>query len=467
MKLLSLAAAIAIALGAVQRASDPAREPDPAIRAVLADRVNAIEGRTGPIGIVAGIVDSSGRRIVSYGRTSAIGGTPPTGDTMFEIGSVAKVFTALVLADMAQHGEVALTDPVARYLPRGVRIPDRNGRAITLADLATHTSGLPFMPDAYPTVGGAHTYGPRDLYAFLARYKLTRDPGGDWEYSNIGYWLLGEALARRAAMPIDQLLLARVFRPLQMTSTTAHMSAALRRRLAAGYDASVHAAPAFDDLSIYSTLGAAAGGVYSSANDLLAFLAAAIGLDRSPLEDSLAAMLKTRRAIDDTQQALGWIVEGKTGAEYYFHEGGTWGYASAVAWDPAARRGVVVLSNQQDGVADIARHLLRPDMPLQPPTPLRHAEITLPPATMDRYAGRYTADGVGVFTIELDHGRLFLKAPADWGLPRFQLHTESAREFFVEEMPMHVTFQLDAKGRVAGALVYPPRGQRGISATKS
>jgi hypothetical protein len=86
---------------------------------------------------------------------------------------------------------------------------------------------------------------------------------------------------------------------------------------------------------------------------------------------------------------------------------------------------------------------------------------------MDRYAGRYTADGVGVFTIELDHGRLFLKAPADWGLPRFQLHTESAREFFVEEMPMHVTFQLDANGRVAGALVYPPRGQRGISATKS
>ena len=97
------------------------------------------------VGIVVGVIDSTGRRTVSYGKFDEDDKRPVDADTIFEIGSVTKVFTSLLLADMVQRGEVAL-DPVAKYLPSGVKMPERNGRQITLEDLATHTSGLPRLP---------------------------------------------------------------------------------------------------------------------------------------------------------------------------------------------------------------------------------------------------------------------------------------------------------------------------------
>ena len=111
---------------------------------------------------------------------------------------MTKVFTALLLADMAGRGEVALADPVAKHLPSGFKVPARSGRSITLLDLATHTSGLPFMPDEGVP-----------LSEFLGRHELRREIGAEWEYSNLGYWLLGEALAFRAGMDFESLRLRR------------------------------------------------------------------------------------------------------------------------------------------------------------------------------------------------------------------------------------------------------------------
>src|SRR5208283_4407870 len=116
------------------------------------------------------------------------------GDTVFEIGSITKVFTALLLADMAQRGEVALTDPVSKYLPKGVKMPGRNGHAIMLQDLATHTSGLPRLPSNMKPKDFMNPYAdytPELLYQFLSSYELPRDPGSKWEYSNLGAGLLG------------------------------------------------------------------------------------------------------------------------------------------------------------------------------------------------------------------------------------------------------------------------------------
>ena len=146
------------------------------------------------------------------------------------------MFTALLLADMSRRGEVALTDPVTRYLPAGITIPTRNGRAITLVDLATHTSGLPFMP-AEGTVTRAQ------LYQFLAAYHLPRDIGTEWEYSNIGYWLLAEAIEARAGMSFETLLRTRVLQPLGMNDSAITLSPALKARLAPGHDMSLQPAP--------------------------------------------------------------------------------------------------------------------------------------------------------------------------------------------------------------------------------
>jgi CubicO group peptidase (beta-lactamase class C family) len=122
-------------------------------------------------------------------------------DTVFEIGSMTKVFTSLVLMDMVQHGEVAVEDPVSKYLPPSVHVPERAGRRITLKDLSTQTSGLPRMPGNFHPKNESNPYADytaEHLYDFISGYTLTRDIGTTYEYSNLGVGLLGIALARRA-----------------------------------------------------------------------------------------------------------------------------------------------------------------------------------------------------------------------------------------------------------------------------
>jgi serine-type D-Ala-D-Ala carboxypeptidase/endopeptidase len=439
---------------------------DAEIRKMLAERVDALAGQQDGIGIVVGLIGPQGRRVISYGHRNQGDPRPLDGETVFEIGSVSKAFTALLLADMVRTGEVALADPVAKYLPVDVKVPERNGHSIRLLDLATHTSGLPFMPDELPSFNdSAAEYGAPQLYRFLARYKLSQDPGVEWDYSNIGYWLLGEALASRAGTDYESLLRARVIAPLKLTSTAITPSQKMKADLAVGHNAILQPSPSFSSVRPYGSM-AAAGGLVSTVNDLLTFLSVAMGYERSPLTSSTAAMLSTRRPMDGGEQALGWVVIGKGDDQVIVHDGFTWGYASYVAWDPATRVGVVVLSNQLENVGDIGHHLLRPNVPLEKPTALKHAETAVNSGVLDTYAGQYEAAGEGVFIIGRERNFLTIQTPSDWGLPRLRLHPESRREFFVAEIPIRVTFQTDSNGRVDGLLVYPPRGQKALSANR-
>ena len=471
---LILALALAAQLAAAQASTTTviSLPSDSDIANILAQRVDALAGEKGGIGIVVGIIGPAGRRVIAYGHRSERDSRELDGDTIFEIGSIGKVFTALLLADMARKGEVALADPVTTYLHASTTIPDYNGRAITLADLATHTSGLPFMPDELPVLSesAAREYGAPQLYQFLARYKLTGAPGLDWEYSNLDYWLLGQALTARAGMDFEKLVRTRIAAPLQMHSTLVSLALPLRLKLrvAPGHDASLQPAPPSSALSIYSAMPSAGIGAVSSVNDLLTFLAVCLGYQQSPLAPSIAFMLDTQRSMDaSSSQALGWVVIGKGGDQLITHEGGTWGYASYIAWDPTARVGVVVLSNQITSVSDIALHLLRPSMPLDHPAAWTHTEIKLDSAALDAYAGNYAAEDVGVFKIAREHNLLTIEMPPDWGLPKLRLHPESHTDFFVAELPSHVTFQINADGRVIGGLIYPPRGQHGIPAQRT
>src|SRR5271165_5083848 len=113
------------------------------IRELLTKRVDQ---QKQAVGIVVGVIEPDGRRIVAYGNLA--NGDPRTldGDTIFEIGSITKVFTSLVLVDMVNRKEIELHDPAAKYLPENVRMPERSGKPITLLDLSTHRSGLPPLP---------------------------------------------------------------------------------------------------------------------------------------------------------------------------------------------------------------------------------------------------------------------------------------------------------------------------------
>src|SRR5262245_25513494 len=140
------------------------------IREILVKRV---DHQKQAVGIVVGVIEPAGRRVVAYGKLA--NGDPRTldGDTIFEIGSISKVFTSLLLADMMHRKEVALDDPAARYLPENIKMPERSGKSITLRHLSTHSSGLPPLPGNFKPKDPHNPYADYsvgDLYQFLSGY---------------------------------------------------------------------------------------------------------------------------------------------------------------------------------------------------------------------------------------------------------------------------------------------------------
>jgi len=464
MRQLLLSACLTFAAAAAAAGAVPS---DSEIHRLIEQRVQTIAGPEGGMGIVVGVLDDKGPRVIAYGDTGGPDRRPLTGDTVFEIGSVTKVFTALLLVDMVRTRDFKLTDPVARYLPKGTKVPERNGRSITLVDLATHTSALPFMPDNLTAVyeGNASSYSKVDLYKFIAAQTLTRDIGSEWEYSNLDYWLLGEAIATRGRADFEQQLQKRVVAPLGLQSTAITMSPQMQARAATGHDAVVQPAAPLASWPVFNLMPAA-GGMLSTANDLLRFLSVSMGYEDSKLAPSMAKLLQTRRPVGKNQQALGWLIIGEGEDAIVMHDGGTLGFSSSVAWSPQRRTGVVVLMNQTGNVGDIARHLLQPSLPLEQVTRARHTEITLDASALDAYVGRYDLQDEGVTTITRDGALLAIELPASWGLPKLKLHAESQRDFFATELPLRATFEVDARGRVTGMLVHPPRGQRAIPASR-
>lgn len=324
------------------------------------------------------------------------------------------------------------------------------------------------MPENAPALNdpAAAKYSVADLKEYLAAYQLKRDIGAEWDYSNIGYWILSEALSSRGGKNYEDLVRTRVLAPLKLTNTEFSLSPKMRANLAVGHDAALQPAPVVSALGIYSLMPAA-GALYSTVNDLLTLLSTAMGYERSPLAPAMAAMESTRRpAGRSNEQALGWTVIGKGDDQIIFRDGGTYGYASAMAYDPKKRVGVVVLSNQLGSVDDIARHLLRPDVPLAKPANTKRTEIRLDAKVLDRYAGRYEAKGEGVFNIAREGDFLTIESPADWGLPKLRIRAESQQDFFAAELPLRVTFKIDNDNRVTSLLIYPPRGQKAVPANR-
>ena len=212
----------------------------PAVQASIRARVDYAYNP----GIVVGMVNADGRAFFSYGQTAYDSGVLPDEHTLYEIGSVTKVFTATLLAEMVARGEVQLGDAVESLLPASASVPARNGIQISLEHLATHSSGLP----GNPPLGMSDPLNPfasfteQDLYAFLATYVLPRDPGSAYEYSNLGVGLLGHALAHRLQLTYEDALRTRILQPLGLTDTTITLTPNQTARRVPGYAGVVPAA---------------------------------------------------------------------------------------------------------------------------------------------------------------------------------------------------------------------------------
>jgi len=320
--------------------------------------------RGGGIGVVVGLLEADGtRRFVAAGTSG--NGVPLDEHALFEIGSITKPFTATLLADMVARGEVALDDPVAKYLPTGTRVPERGTKAITLATLATHTSGLPRMPTNFRPADPKDPfadYTVARLYEFLSSYALTRDPGESWLYSNIGYGLLGHALERRAGTAYAKLLAQRLLDPLGMKETTVGFSPALQKKAVQGFDDAFAPAPMWDLGSLPG-----AGGIRSTAADMLAFAAANLSPDGDRLRGAMRAAHVPRVPMKEGQHVgLAWMVARPGARPITWHWGGTGGFRTYLGLDLEARRAVVVLTNASQMWNDFGHNLLDPEAPLAP-----------------------------------------------------------------------------------------------------
>jgi CubicO group peptidase (beta-lactamase class C family) len=286
-------------------------------------------------GVAIGVLQHGTRRIFTYG--------PIKEDSIFEIGSVTKTFTGLILAQMVVQHKVKLDDPVRELLPPGtVAKPD--GAEITLLDLATQHSGLPRMPDNFNPADLQDPYAdyrPANLYEYLAKHGVSKPADAKFNYSNLGVGLLGQALANRAATTYPDLLKTLVAEPLKLNDTVVKLSPEQEKRFAQGHGPGHQPAHPWTLDAL-----AGAGAVRSTASDMLTYLEAQLHPDRTAgtLPAALAMCHDLRSDMSPNMKiGLAWLFETDTGN--FWHNGATGAYSSYALFNPKEDFAVIVLFN--------------------------------------------------------------------------------------------------------------------------
>jgi D-alanyl-D-alanine-carboxypeptidase/D-alanyl-D-alanine-endopeptidase len=318
--------------------------------------LNIVKRYLPDVSIVVGIITPNGTQVYGYGNISKANSTKVNGNTIFDTASITKTFTTTLLADMVKQGLVNLDDPIEMYLPTNVKVPTYNGHEITLEDLATHTSGLSGFPAGWIR---NHTYSTRQVYDFLSNATLQSEPGTKANYSDFGMGLLGHILSLRAGVPYTQLVKDRILSVLgmdstgiAMNSTATILSDTLKSRLAKGHIGGKEVNLEFIPEAIQP-----AGALHSTANDLLKYLAANIGLIHTSINDILqethlirheysqapSLHFDSNKGLSASYVGLGWFIDTNLGTEVIQHSGGIDGYSTFVGFNPTRKQGLVIL----------------------------------------------------------------------------------------------------------------------------
>ncbi len=312
------------------------------------------------IGLIIGVARENETAVWGFGHRSINDSQPPDGDTLFELASVGKTFTSLLMADMYLSGRIDLNDSLQKHLPNEVTVPSSNGRAITLLDLVTHTSGLPSLPPNFvfgePLNPYKH-YSTAKMFSDLGGIQLSRQPGSRYEYSNLGFGLLGEALAQREQISYEQLVIDRICTPLGMKRTRMTLTKELSENLAEPHNGGLPV-PIWEDTTMPG-----AGSFLSTANDMLRYLT----LFQNPLPDTspqlVLAALETkikRRASNSSARSMGlaWHIDSENAHDIIWHNGGAGGSCSYTAFTTAPSCSVIVLTNSSNPVDGLGRKIL-------------------------------------------------------------------------------------------------------------
>ena len=330
--------------------------------------------RNSHVGLVVGVVAKDQEALVGFGRERLGDPSPPDADTVFEIGSITKTFTGVLLAQRVERDELELDDQVGDLLPEGWTLSEA-ARPITLEQLTTHTSGIPRLPANLLGVGNVfgqafggdpyRSYSEEDFRAALADLELNFEPGKSREYSNFAVGLLGFVLATKNGTDYETLLKSEILKPLGMQRTTITNDAWHDEHVAPGYRGALtmgtaEVAMGSSPWNLPNHL-AGCGGVRSNGGDMLRYLKANMGRLPSPLD---AAIRRSHQELYEEYpgRAMGmnWIrsTEDSTGQTVLWHNGGTGGYRSYLGFTEDGQFGVVVLSNTSNSVDGLGQEVI-------------------------------------------------------------------------------------------------------------
>ncbi|WP_394747839.1 serine hydrolase [Spongiimicrobium salis] len=395
------------------------------------------------VGIVVGLIEGEEVTYFSYGKTAVENGKPVTEEAVFEIGSISKVFTTILLSDQLLQGKMKLTDPLTAYLPKTVKVPSRNGKAITLKDLATHSSGLPRMPNNFAPANPNNPFADytiAQLYEFLSNYELPRDVGASYEYSNVGMGLLGHILELHSGKSYEELIAEHFNRGYGMEHTGLRLSKEMKARLALGHAEGV----AVENWDIVSLAGA--GGIRSTAQDMVKFIQANMGVIDSPLQEAMnmSHAPAYKNETQNFEMGLGWHYANN--GEIIWHNGGTGGYRTFAGFLKGTQKGVVVLSNSNESIDDIGLKLLNPALSLKTPKKKVVPQIVeVSENVLEQYVGRYELTPTFSITVTKEGKKLFLQAT---GQPKFEVFPSAQNEFFLTVVEASITFNADSEGKI-------------------
>jgi CubicO group peptidase (beta-lactamase class C family) len=347
--------------------------------------------------------------------------------TAFEIGSITKTMTAALLAELIGRGEIALRDPLAKLLPSGTSVPSYNGAAITVDNIVTHTSGLPSFPWRTTDLGNPYArLTEADLLSTLTATQLMRAPGSQWEYSNFAMMVLSYALAKRSGTDFETLLRERLLSPLGMSDTYIAKRPP-NVRVAQGHLSNAMPAGPWD----FHVDMAGVGGVRATLPDMVRYLEGELGTRESQITPALARTQQQVASIGGHTMGMNWEILSTAnianGHTINMHGGGTGGYSSFVAFDGAARRAVVLLSDTAltdlGGLGALGFHLLDPSLPAGAPRSVATADVKL----IDALAGRYRLQNGLVMELRHKGNALTIQADAQ---SEFEMGHDSAGDFY-------------------------------------
>jgi len=321
-------------------------------------------------GIVIGVITPDGTDYFSYGVKSLETKEPVDENTVFEIGSITKTFTGLLLANEVIKGELNLDDPMQELLPEGVNSPARNGQSINLIHLANHSSSLPRIPNNITPSNSLNRYSnytKKQLFDMINSYVLTHDIGSKFEYSNLGMGLLGTLIANKNDIGYEELMLKTIAKPLSMENTRITLNPAMEKQLAKGHNNGTEIKSW--KWEKHTLVGC--GAINSTAVDMLKYLAANMGLIKSDIYPAMKLSHKYSGSGDGAmvEAGLGWFTTNIEGVDVIWHDGGTSGYMSFAGFTKDDKKGVVVLTNSTGFPDDIGFHLLNSKYKLEEPKP--------------------------------------------------------------------------------------------------